>query len=72
LGEQPWPEVAEAVASEVKIAEGDTVEVSVRNGSILIKPSRPSYSLDELVKKITAKNRCGESDWGKPVGCEKW
>jgi antitoxin MazE len=61
-----------AIALEAQVDEGDTVDVSVRNGAIVIRPSRPTYSLDQLVAKITPRNRHGESDWGTPVGHEPW
>jgi antitoxin MazE len=59
-----------SVAREVRLDEGDTVQVSVDNGTIVIRPSRPRYSLDELVRRITQKNRHDESDWGGPLGDE--
>lgn len=61
-----------AVAREVRLDEGDTVEVSVDNGAIVIRPGRPRYSLDELVRGITPKNRHDESDWGGRLGDEAW
>ena len=61
-----------SVALEAKVDEGDTVDVSVKNGAIVIRPSRPTYSLDQLVARITSKNRHDESDWGPPVGHETW
>jgi antitoxin MazE len=48
------------------------VQVSVDNGTIVIRPSRPRHSLDELVGRITPKNRRGESGWGTPLGNEVW
>ena len=61
-----------AVASEARIGEGDPVEVSVENGMIVIRPAQSTYSLHELVSKITPHNRHGETDWGKPTGDEQW
>jgi len=61
-----------SVALEAQVAEGDTVEVSVKGGAIVIRASRPTYSLDQLVAKITPRNRHGESDWGAPLGHERW
>jgi antitoxin MazE len=61
-----------SVALEAQVDEGDTVDVSVKNGAIVIRPSRPTYSLEQLVAKITPRNRHNESDWGKPVGDEAW
>ena len=61
-----------SVAQEAEVGEGDTVDVSVKNGAIVIRPSRPTYSLERLVAKITPQNRHDESDWGAPVGHETW
>jgi antitoxin MazE len=61
-----------SVALEAEVDEGDTVDVSVRSGAIVIRPSRPTYSLERLVAKITSRNRHGESEWGAPVGHETW
>jgi antitoxin MazE len=61
-----------SVAREAQLDEGDTVDVSVHNGTIVIRPTRPRYSLDELVGRITARNRHAESDWSGPVGDEMW
>ena len=61
-----------SVALEAQLDEGDTVDVSVKNGAIVIRPSRPTYSLDRLVARITPRNRHGESNWDEPVGHEVW
>jgi len=61
-----------SVAGEVQLGEGDTVQLSVDNGTIVIRPSRRRYSLEELVGRITPKNRHPESDWGGPLGDEAW
>ena len=61
-----------SVAREAQLDAGDTVEVSVDNGAIVIRPSRPRYSLDELVRHITPKNRHAATDWGGPLGDEAW
>jgi antitoxin MazE len=61
-----------SVAREARLGEGDTVDVSVDNGTIVIRPSRPRYALDELVSRITARNRHLETDWDGPVGNEGW
>ncbi len=64
--------LTKAVAAEARIGEGDTVQVSVKNGMILVRPAQATYSLKELVRGITPKNRHGETGWGKPVGHEEW
>jgi antitoxin MazE len=67
--------LSKSVALEAQIGEGDTVDVSVRNGAIVIRPSRPTYALEQLVARITPRNRPDrndENDWGRPVGHEVW
>lgn len=64
--------LSKAVASEARIAEGDTVEVSVKDGAVVVRAARPAYSLDELVGKITPRNRHGEMSWSGPAGREQW
>ncbi len=61
-----------SIALEAQIDEGDTVQVSVKNGTIVVSPARLTYSLDALVARITPRNRHGESDWGTPIGREPW
>jgi antitoxin MazE len=34
--------------------------------------NRRRYTLEQLVRAITAENRHRETDWGKPVGNEVW
>jgi antitoxin MazE len=61
-----------SVAAEAQLAEGDTVEISVTGGAVVIRPARPTYSLHELVGRITPRNRHRETDWGAPAGDEHW
>ena len=61
-----------SVAQEAQIGDGDTVDVVVEGGAIVIRPARARYSLDELVAGITKANRHDETDWGTPAGRETW
>jgi antitoxin MazE len=61
-----------SVTLEAHLGAGDTVSVSVKNGVIVVRPNRPTYSLEQLVAKITPRNRHSASDWGIPVGDEAW
>ena len=61
-----------AVAREAQVDEGDPVDVSVKNGTIVIRPTRPTYSIEQLAAGITPGNRHDESDWGAPFGHEVW
>ena len=62
-----------SIAREAQLDEGDTVDVSVKDGAIVVRPARPTYSLKTLVSKITRANRHGAIDWGTTaVGHELW
>jgi antitoxin MazE len=61
-----------SVAQAAQLEEGDQVEVTVRRGAILVRSSRPAYSLRQLVGRVTPANRHDESDWGAAVGREPW
>jgi antitoxin MazE len=60
-----------AIALEAGLEAGDSVDVSVKGGAIVIRPSRRRDTLEQLVAKITPSNRHDESDWGAPVGDER-
>ena len=62
-----------SVALEARLDAGDTVNVSVTDGAIVVRPAGPAYSINSLVAKITRRNRHTETDWGaSPVGHEVW
>ena len=62
------------LAHETRVKRGSSVEVTVANGKLVVSPlsKRQSYSLADLVKKISARNRHREIDFGKPIGDEAW
>ncbi len=67
--------LAKQVLEEACIAVGDDVEVTVRDGMIVIAPSkriRGRLDLQELVSRIPKNDKPGETDWGKPIGKEEW
>jgi antitoxin MazE len=64
--------IPKAVAKEVGLDKGASVEVKVSGRNLVLAPARREYTLTELVDGITPKNRHGETDWGSPVGNESW
>lgn len=67
--------VSKEMLDKAQISLGDEVQVSVRNGRIIIEPLtkvRGRYQLTELLAKIPKKYRAAEADWGAPVGKEAW
>ena len=64
--------IPHAIAKQASLNEGDCVDLALDNGAIVLRPTRRRYELTELVSRITAKNRHGETDWGRPRGQESW
>jgi antitoxin MazE len=58
------------LASDARIREGVTVDVSLRDGVLAIE--RPRFTLAELVEGISTDNRHPETAWGRPAGNEVW
>lgn len=65
--------IPKAFAHQTRVKKGSAVTLSVENGRMVMKPlRRRKYTLEELVSKITPKNRHPETDWGRPMGKEIW
>jgi len=60
------------LGSEIELAEGTEIDLTVLNGSIIITPVSSNYQLEELVRGITPENRHTETEWGAPKGTEVW
>ena len=57
---------------ELGLVEGSDVELTVRNGQLILVAAGREYALEELVDGITTENRHRETDWGRPRGREVW
>ena len=65
--------IPKAFAVESNVTGGSTVDVSMENGNIVVRPvPEREFTLEELVDGITDENRHDEVDWGRPVGNEVW
>jgi antitoxin MazE len=67
--------LARQILEDARIGVGDEVEVTVRDGLIVIAPSRRihgRHNLEELVSGIPSKHKAEELDWGPPAGKETW
>jgi antitoxin MazE len=64
------------VIAECGVAEGSEVKVRAQGGTILLVPQRRQrhrkYRLEDLVRRITPRNRPALVDWGRRVGREIW
>jgi len=64
--------IPKAFVEELAIAAGDEVELTLRDGRIVLTKVGREYRLEELVEGITHANRPHETDWGRPKGREVW
>jgi antitoxin MazE len=65
--------IPKAFAAEINVTPGSTVEMTLENGNIVVKSIREaSYTLDELVEKITHENRHDEIHWSGPMNVRTW
>jgi antitoxin MazE len=65
--------IPRSVAQDTHLSSGNSVNVAVEDGQIVIAPARrPRFRLDELLKGVTAQNRHSECDSGVAVGQEAW
>ena len=65
--------IPQPFAIEATLEENSAVDLSVRNGKIIIAPvAEPKLVLEELVSRITKANRHEEVETGKSRGNEAW
>ena len=65
--------IPRSFAAEVQVEAGSAVDLSVQNGSLLVRPLRArKHKLSTLLKKVNRRNLHGEVASGKPVGREAW
>ena len=67
--------LAKQVLEDAHLAVGDDVDVTTRDGLIVIAPARRirgKRSLQELVSRIPKEHKTEEAGWGEPVGREVW
>ena len=65
--------IPRAFALEARVEEGATVDLSVENGWLLVRPLRArKFALGALLRKVTRRNLHGEIQTGTAVGREVW
>ena len=67
--------LTKSLLDDAQISAGDEVEISVKNGNIIVSPAkriRGRHDLKDLVARIPEDYKPSEVDWGDPVGKEVW
>jgi antitoxin MazE len=60
-------------AREIGLEQGSSVEVSLRQGKLVVEPAVDSpLTLEQLLQGVTEENLHREVDTGPPVGREAW
>lgn len=65
--------IPRSFAVEAQVEAGSTVDVSVENGCLRVRPVRARrYLLRELLKAVRPRNLHSEITTGGPLGRESW
>lgn len=65
--------IPRSFAAEAQVEEGATVDLSVENGRLLVRPLRVrKYSLNMLLRKVSRRNLYEEVSTGRAIGREAW
>ena len=64
--------IPKSFAEEAQVEVGSTVDLSIEDGDLVIRPPRRRYDLRSLVKAINENNIHDSLDMGEPVGREDW
>lgn len=67
--------IGKQVLEDACLSVGDEVEVTARDGAIVVTPIkrvRGKCSLSQLVSRIPKDYKSEEMDWGTPLGKEAW
>jgi antitoxin MazE len=59
-------------ALEIGLEQNSLVTVSIEEGKLLLEPAKPTYSLEEMLTKVTKDNVHHEVETGPAVGNEAW
>lgn len=60
------------ISKDTKVVEGSSLEILVKDGNIILSPSKKEYSLKELLKGINEENIHEEITTGDRIGGEVW
>jgi len=65
--------IPRAYAAETKISEGSEVELTLKAGTLVVRPVvRKRHALADLLQRVRSANRHLAIETGPPVGKEVW
>lgn len=64
--------IPKMIAKDAKVGQGSVVDISYKEGCLIVKAVKKEKTLEELLSKITDENLQEEIDFGDPEGKEVW
>ena len=64
--------IPSSYAKDAGITDGTIADIRVTNDSIIVKPMKKEYKLDDLLQGIKRSNLHNETDSGPSTGNEIW
>jgi antitoxin MazE len=64
--------IPRAVAQQIRVSEGEAVELKVDADALVVRPARRHYRLADLLRRVRSENVHPETDWGPRGGKEVW
>ena len=64
--------IPKAILEAAQLNAGDELEIELQDRTIVIQAVSSKPTLQELLDGITPENCHPPTDWGAPVGKEKW
>jgi len=65
--------IPKAFTKETGIKDGSTIDITLEDGKIIVKPLKVmKYSLNDLLKKVNKENLHNEIESGDSIGNETW
>lgn len=65
--------IPKTIAQDLPLKAGSLVALTIRDGSLLIRPqAKPAYGLGQLLKGVSKDNLHREVATGQPIGNEVW
>lgn len=64
--------IPKSIAEAAAVEQDTSVEISLDDDRIMIRPVSAEWKLSALVARITPANMHAENDWGVAVGKEPW
>ena len=65
--------IPKTFAIETHLQSGSTVDISIQNNFLILKPAEAiEYTIEDLLSRINKRNLYKEIDTGSPIGKEIW